>query len=82
MCLVEHDIIPLVPKPNKPPNQKMKIPTMTLTKKQPTSYLVSNRTSDKNDNMATIERNVKEYTSSVESIFEKMMAGPEGGKSM
>ena len=52
-----------------------------INNKQSTSYLVSNGTSDKNDNMATTERNVKEYTS-VEMLYQKMAAGPEGGKSM
>ena len=47
--------------------------------KQSTSYLVSNGTGNKNDNMVTTDRNVKEYTSSVESIFQKKMAGPPGG---
>ena len=49
--------------------------------KQQISYLVSNDTMDKNDKIVTTERNVKEFTS-VESIFQKMAAMPEGGKSM
>jgi len=49
--------------------------------KQPTSYLVSNGTSNNNGNMVTTERNVKE-SMSVNTILQQMMDGDVYGKSM